>query len=94
MTKDRLRDSPKWQYWLLITFGVQFFVILLYPALVCGCHFHPIAVPVSLVPAAWNAFSLFTAHTSGERILAYINSALAAGWLYTEWEANTQFAFP
>ncbi len=83
----------RWQRWLAISLGVHLGSFLLYPALICGCHFHPIAVPVSLVPVVWGGFTLAACHATGERILGYINAALASAWLYFAWDSNLQFAF-
>lgn len=83
----------RWQRWLGISLGVHLGSLFFYPALICGCHFHLIAVPVGLVPVAWGGFTLVTYHATGERILGYINAALAFGWLYLAWDSNLQFVF-
>ena len=82
----------RWPRWRPISLAVHLGTFLLYPALICGCpHFHLIAVPVGLVPVAWGGFTLVTYHTTGERILGYINAAMAFGWLYMAWDSNLQF---
>ena len=83
----------RWRWWLGISFGVCLGSLLFYSALICGCHFHLIAVPVGLVPVVWGGFTLVTYHTFGERILGYLNTVLAFGWLYLTWHSNLKFAF-
>lgn len=83
----------RWRRRLAITLGVQLVTFLFYPALICGCHFHLIAVPIGLIPVAWGGFTLVTYQAMGERILGYINTALAIGWLYLAWDSNIQFVF-
>ena len=95
-TPSAPHDDPaidRWRRWLGISLAVHLGTFLLYPALICRCHFHRIAVPVALVPVVWCGFTLVTYHATGERILGYINAALAFGWLYLAWDSNLQFAF-
>jgi len=95
-TPDAPPEAPvtdRGRRWFGITLGVQLGTFLFYPALICGCHFHLIAVPVGLIPVAWGGFTLVTYQAVGERILGYVNTALAIGWLYLAWESNIQFAF-
>ena len=83
----------RWRCWLGLSLGVHLGSVLIYPALICGCHFHLIAVLVGLVPVVWGGFTLVTYQATGERILGYINTALAIGWLVLAWDSNLQFAF-
>ena len=82
----------RWPRWCAYSFVVQISTWFFYPAFICGCHFHVIAVPVGLIPVVWGGITLFGYRTLGERILGYINTALAVGWLYLAWDSNIQFA--
>ena len=65
---------------------------MFFPACICGCHFHAIAVPVGLIPVVWGGITLGGYRTFGERIVGYINTALGIGWLYIAWDTNIKFA--
>ncbi len=82
----------RWRRWFGISIAVHLGTFFLYPALICGCHFHLVAVPIGFVPVVWGGFTLVTYRATGERILGYINAALAFGWLYLAWDSNLQFA--
>jgi hypothetical protein len=82
----------RWRRWFNISLGVHLSTILCYPALIRGCHCHMIAVPVGLVPVVWGGYTLVTHQAVGERVLGYINGALAFGWLYLAWDSNLQCA--
>src|SRR5436190_12729245 len=92
-TTPNVSSRDRWLRWLCITLAVQSVTFFFYPALISGAQFHGAAVPVSLVPVAWGAFTLVRYRTTGERILGYINAALAIGWLCFAWGSNLQFLF-
>jgi hypothetical protein len=83
----------RWRRWLGLSLGIQLGTLFLYPALVCGCHFNPLAFLFSLMPVAWAGFTLLTYQAPGERILAYANLAVTFGWFHLEWVNNLQFLF-
>lgn len=88
-TRPKAATVHWWDRWILNSVLVQL-TFLLYPAFICGCHFHPIAVPVGLIPVLWGSYTLVTYRDIRECILAYINTLLAIGWLYISWETNIQ----
>ena len=94
-TRSASPDVPaidRWRCWSGITLAVQLGTWIVYPALLFRCsQFHPIAVPVGLLPVAWGGFTLVTYRTMAERILGYINAAIAIGWLYVAWDSNLQY---
>ena len=85
--------SDRWRRWSGISLAVHLGTLLVYPAAICGCHFHLVAVPFGFVPVVWGGFTLVTYQAIGERVVGYINAALAFGWLYLAWDSNLQFAF-
>jgi hypothetical protein len=60
---------------------------------ICGCHFHISALIFSLLPIGWGFCLLAAYETWGERITAYVATVLSFGWIYFEFDANSQFIF-
>lgn len=86
--------SPsRWRRWLFVSLIIQILTFLFYPACICGCHFHLVAVPVGLIPVGWAAYTFARYRGRGERAISYANVALAIGWLYLAWDSNLMFAF-
>jgi hypothetical protein len=83
----------RWRSWLAISGAMHLSVLLLFPAIFCGCHFHVLAVPVCLAPVVWGFFTVLAYRTNRERILAYINGVMGIVWLYIAWASNIQFLF-
>jgi hypothetical protein len=81
------------QEWLVGSGVVHLIALLLLPAVICGCHFHAVAIPVCLFPVIWGFCTFALYSTQQERLIAYINTVLAIGWIYLGWEANVQFLF-
>jgi hypothetical protein len=88
-----VRAIDRWRRWCGITLAVQLGTFIFYSALICGCHFHWSAVPVGLIPVAWSGFTLVSYHALGERIVSYVTTAFAIGWLYFAWVSNIRFVF-
>jgi len=86
-TVDRTR------LWVWTTLAVQIGALILYPATVCGCHFHSEALVAGMVPVMWAGFTFLAYGSSKERLVAYVNAAVAIGWLFLAWDSNIQFAF-
>jgi hypothetical protein len=84
---DRLRR------WLWTTLAVQVGTLILYPAAICGCHFHSEAVVIGAAPLVWAGFTFLAYNSWRERLICYLNAALAIGWMLLEWDSNIQFAF-
>jgi hypothetical protein len=83
----------RWRKWFGVSMGIHFGTFIFYPMLICGCHFHLIALVVSSGPMVWGGYTLLNYQAAGERITAYLNTALTLGWLYLAWESNLRFAF-
>lgn len=79
--------------WILVTVVVEFLSFHLHSMLICGCHFHAIAIPVSVVPVAWDFYPLFCYRTRRERVVGFITAALSLLWLFIAWQTNIKFAF-
>jgi hypothetical protein len=77
--------------WLISSFLIHFLCLGGFAVGICGCHFHPIALVLGIPPLIWAGYTLTFAKTMGERILAYSNLLLAAGWIYLEWDGNVRF---
>lgn len=82
--------SRKWFVASLAWHGGTFF---LYPALICGCHFHLDGLIVGTLPVAWAGYALLSYSGSAERFLAYTNSIAALGWFYRLWDSNLRFLY-
>ena len=79
--------------WVWTTLAVQVGTFILYPAAICGCHFHSEAVLIGAVPVAWGGYTFLAYSSWKERLISYVNGVLAIGWLFLEWDSNIQFAF-
>ncbi len=55
--------------------------------------FHSEALVAGMVPVGWAGFTFLASSSRRERLIAYINAALAIGWLFLAWDSNIQFAF-
>lgn len=83
----------RWRVWLPASIALHASTFALYPAFICGCHFHPSGLVVATVPIALGAFMLAHYSLFGERLVAYANGALAVSWFYYVWTSNLQFLF-
>jgi hypothetical protein len=83
----------RWSSWLALTFGVHVSAFVFFSASICGCHFHLIAVPFSLIPLVWTVFTLATYRTAGERFVGFGNLLFALVWCFIAWEGNIRFLF-
>lgn len=91
-----MNDQPHISRWkerlsISLLLVVAFFVI--FPTFICGCHFHPEALVVNLVPVAWGFYALVTYRGRGERIVGWVAFAFAAFSAWMGFEANLMFAF-
>jgi hypothetical protein len=93
----RSGDSPvktdRWQAWLGVTLGVHIATLLIYPAAICGCHFHALAAIVGAFPILWTGFVLLAARSLREWIIAIVNLGISVGWIAVEWNSNLRFLF-
>ena len=77
--------------WSVRTALVHAVSLLIYPAPICGCHFHVAALIFSLLPIGWGFYLLVGRETWGERITAYAATLLSFAWIYFAWESSIQF---
>lgn len=79
--------------WIQLTIIIQILSFFLYPAFICGCHYHAEAIPAGAVPIVWGFYAFLCYRTKRERWIGYINGALSIFWLFFSWESNLQFLF-
>ena len=77
--------------WPVRTALVHAISLPLYPAFICGCHFHISALIFSLIPIGWGFCLLVSYETWGERVTAYVATVLSFAWIYFAWDSNIQF---
>lgn len=85
--------SSRWKERLAVTIAVVAAFFLLFPATICGCHFHPEALAVSLVPIAWGLFALVTYRDRKEQIVGWTAFGFALFSAWAGFEGNLIFAF-
>ena len=73
--------------------GVILCCVLLYPMLICGCHFHAIAVAPTIVPIVWAIHLLASYRTATGRAGAWLTFGFAVLWLWLGIDSNLKFAF-
>jgi hypothetical protein len=66
---------------------------ILYPAFICGCHFHAEAALVNAIPVCWGFFALVTYRNHAERIVGWLAFGLAIFSVWIGFESNLVFAF-
>ena len=69
-------------------FGVS---ALLFPMMICGCHFHAIAVLPTLTPLFWSLWLLRSYKTPMGRFGSWIALLGACAWLWVGNEGNLKF---
>ncbi len=69
-------------------FGVS---SLLFPMMICGCHFHAIAVIPSLAPLIWGLWLLQSYKTPLGRLGSWVAFGGACVWLWAGIEGNLKF---
>lgn len=90
-TEASLERIDRWGHWVGNSIGIYLVSLVFFAMLTCGCHFHWEAVPFSVLPIFWAAFTLVSYRTAGERIVTYVNIPLSAAWFWITWEGNLQF---
>jgi len=61
---------------------------LIYPMLICGCHFHLSAAIVTFVPVAWSVWLLASYETKLGKYGAWFAFLVACTWLWVGYESN------
>ena len=64
---------------------------LIFPMLICGCHFHAVAVLPSLIPLIWSLWLLRSCKTPFGRLGSWVTFIGACGWLWLGIEGNLKF---
>jgi len=85
--------KSRWLQRLLITLACAAGFLLLFPATICGCHFHAVAVPVMLAPIGWGVFALLTYRDRKEQIVGWLAFLLGLGPVWIGFESNLVFLF-
>lgn len=76
---------------LSATIGIFMCSVFVYPMLICGCHFHLIAVVPTLAPTAWSVFLLMSYRTRAERIGSWAAFGFAMLWIWAGIDSNLKF---
>jgi hypothetical protein len=84
-------DRDRWSQFLTWTIAINVGCLLLFSALICGCHFHVEALVVALIPFLWGFYPYFFYRSRGEHIVGYLAVSLSMLWLIPEFENNSQF---
>ncbi len=79
--------SPLWLTLSVILHGGGF---VLYLMAICGCHFHLLAVQISIPPIVWGVIAFAACRN---QVVAYTNAALVVGWLFFSWGSNIRFLY-
>lgn len=79
--------------WSVRTAVIHAVALVLYPGLICGCHFHISALLLALLPIGWGFALIISYETWGERITAYVATVLSLGWIYLAWDSNVLFVY-
>lgn len=85
-------QEDRWVSFLLLTLLIDFVCYFVHAATICGCHFHPEAVPFSIIPIAWGFYPFFFWRTGRERAVGYLAIALSALMFYWAFQDNLLFA--
>jgi len=75
------------------TFGVYAISVVGFGLTICGCHFHLIAVPFTVIPIAWTALMLASYKSKAEFVYALVSIVATTFWLFLTWQANLRFLF-
>lgn len=76
-----------------ITAGIFVICAVLFPMMICGCHFRAIAVLPTIAPWIWTIWLLRSYRTLPERISSWLAFVGACGWLWNGFEGNLKFMF-
>lgn len=85
--------SRRLSIWVITTIAIQFALLIAYPAIICGCCFHPEAFWISLLPIGWGVYCFTFYKTKPERVVSYVGLALAIAWAWIAWDSNIVFSF-
>lgn len=83
-------DKSRWKFYA--TIGIFVCCVLLYSLMICGCHFHPIAMIPALAPLVWSIFLLASYLNTEGRIDAWVAFGFALLWLWMGVDSNLKFA--
>ena len=86
------RQALRWRRRLILTVLLGLGSVFIHSLLICGCHFHPLAVPVMLVPVVWGGYALGTYRDRKEQVVGWIAFAVAVFSLWLGFESNIMFA--
>ncbi len=80
-------------FWALSLGTIHVLSLMLYPAFICGCHFHAKALPVAAIPILAGVYPFVAFRTRRERCVGYIGICASAAWVVYVWNSNIIFAF-
>ncbi len=75
----------------VVSAGIFVLSALLFPMMICGCHFHAIAVLPTLAPLIWSIWLLRSYKTPLGRFGSWVAFVGACGWLWIGIEGNLKF---
>ena len=96
-TTDEILNAGEYEFrqpdlmYAFVTVMIFGLSALLFPMMICGCHFHAIAVFPTLLPLIWSVRLLVSYKSSLGRIGAWISFLVACGWLWIGIEGNLKF---
>lgn len=93
MNDEMLQPESRSRRRLYITIAIAVGFLFLYPAFICGCHFHVEAALVNAVPFCWGFFALVTYRDTEEQIVGWLAFGLAMLSVWMGFESNLIFAF-
>jgi hypothetical protein len=91
MNEDGKGKRPLWRWMLEYTILCVVAWVLLWPMLICGCHFHPTALAFAVYPITWGFVMLAIAKQKAEWIVAWCAFAFSVLALWAELHANSRF---
>jgi hypothetical protein len=89
---NQSEGHPEW-WKLTATIGIDLGSVLVYPLLICGCHFHASAVVPTIVPTAWSIYLLTSYRTRTGQVGSWVAFGIAMLWLWAGIDSNLKFMF-
>ena len=93
MTDKTSQLVSRWKIRLFLTVVIGFGFVLLYPTLICGCHFHASAVIPVIPPVCWGLYALLTYRERKEKAVGWLAFAIALPLAWLEFISNIVFVF-
>jgi hypothetical protein len=69
--------DARWLKRLIMTILIGLCFLIVHSLLICGCHFHWVAVPFLIVPISWAIYANCTCRDQKERIVGYVAIVMA-----------------